>query len=448
MRSKISQVLWCSFLVFQLTGRTRAFSWGGRERRPDASSGSGYDAVGPLLEVQSGSRLPKLYAVAMQELEQLQSEPLCHRIAARLLVNNCQLLDGKDDATVLTDSGRQVRDFVDSYAASLAICDLERGSFDIPAGCSPFRETSLAVLPNSNIPRLHVSPQQIDSCLSGLARSDPAWNTWVSYRHKALRFCEAARADNEKAQSILLHQRLTEVLSKLSEGIEQELEAHFSAINTRANEATDKLRRIIPDVDQLRQSLRDMDQTLSHDLAPLVEASHLAMRNGLNDAENLQQLLAVLLKTVLSNNAEVAASHETHLTTIKERAGNEIEVIASALSSVAVSSAALNSQMGLGKLFAVAENLSYKYETHAEKLTQAQQVSESILETLDEMVVSASKVHRSFLSSAWATWSPYIIYPMVTLFMGSYGLAPSVMRNIGLIILGEWFKRHLVRTSD
>lgn len=255
-----------------------------------ASLSSEQDALAPSIEVQPRSRLPKIYDVAMQELEQLQAEPLCHRIAARLLVNNCQLLDGKDDATVLTDSGRQVRDFVDSYAASLAICDLERGSFDIPSGCSPFRETSLAVLPNSNIPRLHVSPQQIDSCLSGLARSDPAWNTWVSYRHKALRFCEAARADNEKgergmpetpnvpdlatAQSILLHQRLTEVLSNLSDGIEQELDAHFRAIKTRADEATEKLRRIVPDVDRLRQSLQVMDQTLSHDFVPLVEVSH------------------------------------------------------------------------------------------------------------------------------------------------------------------------------
>lgn len=69
------------------------------------------------------------------------------------------------------------------------------------------------------------------------------------------------------------------------------------------------------------------------------------MRNGLHDAENLQQLLAVLLKTVLSNNAEVAASHETSLNTIKERAGNEIDVVVSALSSVAVTSAALKDQM-------------------------------------------------------------------------------------------------------
>ena len=123
-------------------------------------------------------------------------------------MNDCQVLDGKDEATVLTDSGRQVRDFVDFYAASLAICDLERGSFDIPAECAGFKEGSLVHLPASQKHRLHVSSKEIDSCLAGLAKSDSAWSTWVSYRHKALRFCEAARADNEKSEysftSILL----------------------------------------------------------------------------------------------------------------------------------------------------------------------------------------------------------------------------------------------------
>ncbi|KAI8280892.1 hypothetical protein K4K59_008383 [Colletotrichum sp. SAR11_240] len=286
----------------------------------------------------------------MQELQELESEPLCHRIAARLLVNNCQLLDGKDDATVLIDSGRQIRDFVDSYAASLAICDLERGSFDIPSGCAPFRENSLAQIPDSKFPRLHVSPQQIDSCLSGLARSDSAWNTWVSYRHKALRFCEAARADNDKAQSIRLHQRLTEVLSKLSEGVEQELEAHLHAINTRATEVTDQLRRIIPDVDRVRDSIQDMDRTLSQQIMETAQASQHAMRNGLEDAQNLQQLLGVLLRTVLSSNAEVAASHEVAITAFKDRTESDLGIVMAALASAAVSSASLQSQMELSHL--------------------------------------------------------------------------------------------------
>lgn len=149
-------------------------------------------------EPLSSSRLPNIYAVALSELQELELEPLCHRVAARLLVNNCELVDGKDEATILTDSGRKVRDFVDSYAASLAICDLERGNFAIPAECAKFREPSLSQIATRNEPQLHVSSREIGLCLAALAPSDAAWNTWVSYRHKALRFCEAARADHEK----------------------------------------------------------------------------------------------------------------------------------------------------------------------------------------------------------------------------------------------------------
>lgn len=153
---------------------------------------------------QTDVRFSRIYEVALKELEDMELEPLCHRIAARLLVNNCQLLDGKDEASILTDSGRQIRDFVDSYAASLAICDLERGSFDIPSACAQFREPVLAHLPASSHAVLHVTSKQIDSCLVGLATSDSAWNTWISYRHKALRFCEAARADNEKSKILVM----------------------------------------------------------------------------------------------------------------------------------------------------------------------------------------------------------------------------------------------------
>lgn len=190
-------VLWVLAAIIGIKP-TRALSWGG---------GKQYASRQPLpepsyLELRQESRLPNIYAVAMSELQELESEPLCHRIAARLLVNNCQLLDGKDDATVLTDSGRQVRDFVDSYAASLAICDLERGSFNIPSGCRKFREDVLAQVPASETPFIHVSTGEIDTCLSELARSDSAWNTWISYRHKSLRFCEAARVDNEKGVSL------------------------------------------------------------------------------------------------------------------------------------------------------------------------------------------------------------------------------------------------------
>lgn len=154
--------------------------------------------LSPIEMLQSGSRPSNVYTVALHELQDLESEPLCHRIAARLLIGNCQLLDGKDEATILIDSGRQIRDFIDSYAASMAICDLERGRFDIPRTCDKFREPALVKLPLTDAAQLHVTSREIDLCLSGLAGENSAWSTWVSYRHKALRFCEAARVDQER----------------------------------------------------------------------------------------------------------------------------------------------------------------------------------------------------------------------------------------------------------
>lgn len=168
-------------------------------RIPNDALLSSRRSTGPAQFIQASSiHQSDTYEIALQELRQLESEPLCHRVAARLLVNNCELLEGKDEATVLTDSGRQIRDFVDSYAASLAICDLERGSFVIPKECAKFREPVLGQMPIGNEVYLHVTSTEIDACLSGLGVSDSAWNTWVSYRHKALRFCDAARADNDK----------------------------------------------------------------------------------------------------------------------------------------------------------------------------------------------------------------------------------------------------------
>lgn len=176
-----------------------AFSFRLKAEKEPAKTGPRHNPDLNLSEMlQSGSRSSEIYITALSELQDLESEPLCHRIAARLLVGNCQLLDGKNEATILTDSGRKIRDFVDAYAASMAICDLQRGRFAIPTACEKFREPALAQLSLDDQPELHVTTREIDLCISGLGEENSAWSTWISYRHKALRFCEAARADQEK----------------------------------------------------------------------------------------------------------------------------------------------------------------------------------------------------------------------------------------------------------
>jgi len=195
-----------------------------------------------------------IYAVALLELQDLESKPVCHRTAAKLLVSDCQLLNGKSEATV-HDSGRKARDFVDFYAAAMAICDLERGDFDIPRICDKFREGSLAEMATPERPTLHVSTKEIDGCLRGLARDTAAWSTWVSYRHKALAFCEAARTDYEKTEKIHLYQRLAEVLH----GLTNEADASMRAFGVQIQEVEQRLSGLALAVDRLREDVQMAD---------------------------------------------------------------------------------------------------------------------------------------------------------------------------------------------
>ncbi|KAK4105276.1 hypothetical protein N658DRAFT_503445 [Parathielavia hyrcaniae] len=408
-------------------------------------------------ELLQNSRLPNIYAVALSELQELESQPLCHRVAARLLVNNCQLVDGKDEATILTDSGRQVRDFVDSYAASLAICDLERGSFNIPNECAKFREPFLSQIALRDQPQLHVSPREIGLCLSALAASDAAWSTWVSYRHKALRFCEAARADNEKTQNILLYQRLTRVIAQLTDGVEAELQKRMDDLDNRARQSMEKLEQLTPQIGRLSEGLAKVESYLSGDLEQALKKTSETNRDGLQHAENLQQLLHVLLANVLESNSQLSFAHEQLLQQTSQRVNDDMGTLMAVVLTAIASSNSLSQQIqlssqqaaalaqrqdsleqGMDRLVTATETLSTKFDDHSSMLRQANNITNDILDTLEETAAVASSMSESFFMSATTrSWWPFVVFPTASLVMGSYGLPPSIVRNIGLLALGE-----------
>ncbi|KAK3902182.1 hypothetical protein C8A05DRAFT_34121 [Staphylotrichum tortipilum] len=420
-----------------------AFSWGSERR---AAVGRTPDRPSSLLH---NSRLPSIYAVALSELQELESEPLCHRVAARLLVNNCQLVDGKDEATILTDSGRQVRDFVDSYAASLAICDLERGRFSIPKECAKFREPSLSQIAIRHEAQLHVSPAEIGLCLSALAASDAAWSTWVSYRHKALRFCEAARVDNEKAQNILLYQRLTRVVSQLTDGVEAELQKRMDDLDARAWQSVEKLEQLAPQIGRLGEGLARVESYLSGDLGLALKKTSESSRDGLETAQNLQHLLSILLGNVLENNAELASAHEQSLQQASQRVNNDMGTLIEVVSTALASSTSLQQQLhltserttaleaGLSRLAATTDSLTTTVASQTTLLQQARNITSDILDTLEETAATASAMGESFLLRVTArSWWPFVVFPAASLVLGSYGLPPSLGRNVALVVAG------------
>ncbi|KAI1141255.1 hypothetical protein F5Y05DRAFT_423139 [Hypoxylon sp. FL0543] len=434
---------WVKFVVLLLlaqTGVINGLSWGrqpkmGLERqavaKPITAGGIASQVMG------SGSRMPSSYEVALNELRELESEPLCHRTAARLLVNNCELLEGKDEATFLTDSGRKIRDFVDSYAASLAICDLERGSFHIPRECAKFREPVLNQLPLQNLGQLH--------------------NTWVSYRHKALRFCEAARVDHEKAQHILLFQRLTKVMGRFTDDVDKQFEQRLKDLDLRADATGGRIDELSPKVDRLKDSLKSLeDMFLSRIILSAKETTD-AVNSGKDNALNLQRMLEVVFKTVLEGQAEVASSYETSMQAATQHTESVVGTAMEVVIAVTESAAQLRSQLELAKLRAmelesrqenlehgmkrlvgISEVLATQYNDHTDLLLQASNITNEILDTLEDTAASATFVGNS-ISKQWSTssWWPYIWCPAASLVLGSYGLPPSAMRNVALLALGE-----------
>jgi hypothetical protein len=141
----------------------------------------------------------------MFELKRLEDEPTCHRVAVKLLMNNCQGLENIGEDDYQSDNGHLQKHQVESFAASLAICDLERGRFIIPHACSPFTGSAMYRVARDGKGKLQVSPEQVGGCLEALGQDHSHWNTWLSYRDKALLFCRAARYDIDKG---ILNNRL------------------------------------------------------------------------------------------------------------------------------------------------------------------------------------------------------------------------------------------------
>ncbi|KAI2472886.1 hypothetical protein F4781DRAFT_427978 [Annulohypoxylon bovei var. microspora] len=427
-------------LVLSQIQFTNGISWGRSSKldlvredliRPTATGGSLPQILG------SGSRLPNSYQVALNELRELESEPLCHRTAARLLVNNCEILESKNDATVLTDSGRKIRDFVDSYAASLAICDLERGSFNIPRECAKFREPVLNLLPIQNSGQLH--------------------NTWVNYRHKALRFCEAARADNEKAQQILLFERLTKIMGRFTDDVDKQFGQHMNDLDLRAQATGDRIDELSPKVDHLKDMLKSVEDIFLGQLIQGVKETADLVNSGTENALNLQRMLGVIFKGVLEGQAEVATTHEQSLQVANQRVESAMDTVMITMALATESAVNLQSKIefsrlqavelevrqnnleeGMQRLIGISQNLATEYDDHANHLHQAHNITNEILGSLEDTAASAAYVGNSILrQSSASSWWPYIWCPAASLVLGSYGLPPSGTRNLALIALGE-----------
>ncbi|OAA46443.1 Nuclear fusion protein, KAR5 [Beauveria brongniartii RCEF 3172] len=402
------------FFTLQLTKIVSGFSWNAQKALHSAhrAAYNGHTdeidtAWPPRYRLQSDN----IYSVALQELESLESQPLCHQIAARLLVNNCHLLHGQDETVELANTGRLTRDFIDSYAAGLAICDLERGSFVIPRECAKFREPALTKIEVGKTPHLHVSTVEIDKCLEGLAQSDSSWNTWISYRHKAVRFCEIAKSDNEKDSTIHLHKKITEIMERFSEKVEVQVEEQLRRVDHLMQRTTEAADSLLPHAETLKSQLDGLGRVLNEQLMTVSreQQSALEVQSGLDDATQLRNIVNVLLESIRENQVQIVIEHSNALQTVRKETLQGVETMIATIATAASSSVRLQTQLE-------------ETELRADKVMEKQ----NTLEKEPYKVLNLRLIESTALFYAGPAGAG-----------GHTLLAPSIARNLLLLGLGE-----------
>lgn len=81
-------------------------------------------------------------------------------------------------------------------------------------------------------------------------------------------------------------------------------------LELRFQKAGTAMQDMEPQLDRLREKLVQVEDYISYKLENTLKKSAESINTGLHDATNLQQLIAVTMKTVLDGTSQVAASQE------------------------------------------------------------------------------------------------------------------------------------------
>lgn len=142
------------------------------------------------------SRKSELYTEALARLERLEDQPLCHRVAAQLLMKNCRGLDGIDKQTYQLNSDHTQKHHIEAFTASLTVCEMEEVSFPVPESCLSFSSASIFHHARET-GYLKVSREQTVDCKTAIHQNPSNQHIWSNFVTSATVFCRAARSELE-----------------------------------------------------------------------------------------------------------------------------------------------------------------------------------------------------------------------------------------------------------
>ncbi|EPE25556.1 hypothetical protein GLAREA_01468 [Glarea lozoyensis ATCC 20868] len=403
----------------------------------------------------SYSRKPEFYNKAMLELKRLEDEPMCHRLAAHLLMNTCRGLQDINEQTLQTTKAKMQRNHVESFAAALTLCDMEGVNWEIPDACVPLSSSVMHRTIEEDKTTLVVPSEQVQACLTTLSKDHTHWMTWLHRRDSALLFCRAASIDMDKDQMFETQKLLVKIMTDFAKELDIELTLLKVKLEGQTREADQFFQEFMEHAKQMKSRFQGTMDHVSKDVKVVASSIASIKDSGLD----IQRFLQSLFQTAVAGHAEMAAKQEESLAVSTQNMQTRL--------------GSINDMAERAETYAVVmgramEHLSSRLEVLADQQEDMEKKSQSVLvalanatdlfymhaEQLEKASFTAAKIHDSlgnvatitdFISSytdmlhvggSWGDWAIRAFSPPSAIMIGSYGLPPSLFRNVFLFIAG------------
>jgi hypothetical protein len=214
----------------------------------------------------TNSRNPELYNKAILELKRLEEEPMCHRLAAHLLMNTCRGLQDINEQTLQSTKSKMQRNHVESFAAALTLCDMEGVNWEIPHSCSPLSSKAMHRTIQDKQNTLVVPQDQVQACLTTLSKDHRHWMTWLHRRDSALLFCRAASIDMDKDQMFESQKMLINIMADFAKDLDFELTSMRRRMQEETRERDQFFQGVMENASQMKTRFQGTMDNVSKDL--------------------------------------------------------------------------------------------------------------------------------------------------------------------------------------